>query len=337
MSPLRRPTLLVLRHHGLGDLLTARPALLALRAHFATHELVTTCPSWLVPLAVHLDMADRLVSEIDPTDPRADGAGDPTDHQSVDDRLIGHVMQTTRPVDALVSLRTPGPELVRAVAALAPRLLASYRCEGLPATARFPALDFTDHILVRWRRLLAGIGVAIDDARLHAEIAVPPHEAGATVVHVGAGSPSRVWPAPRWIDVVAHLHRTGHRVVLTGSRSEAGLVAQVASGAGLPMASDRSGSNDILELARLVAGARLVIAGDTGVSHLATTFRRPAVTLFGPVPPAWWGPPPGTPRHRTIWTGRYGENYAAVPDSGLLEISVAQVLRTIEDVGALPA
>lgn len=66
MSPPRRPTLLVLRHHGLGDLLTARPALLALRAHFATHELVTTCPSWLVPLAAHLDMADRLIAEIDP-------------------------------------------------------------------------------------------------------------------------------------------------------------------------------------------------------------------------------------------------------------------------------
>jgi hypothetical protein len=50
------------------------------------------------------------------------------------------------------------------------------------------------------------------------------------------------------------------------------------------------------------------------------------VVLFGPTPPALWGPPADRPQHRALWTGRTGDNFAPEPDAGLLELTVEQVL-----------
>lgn len=329
---LAKATLLVLRHHGLGDLVTVQPALHGLRRHFPTHRLVVTCPSWLVPLAQCFGCADRFVSEISGKTPCANTGIDPSRHQRADAALLANVLTEAPEADVLVSLRTPGPELLPILKTLRPRLFVSYRYDALAATAGYPELDFSDHILTRWRRLLGSVGVALRDEDNYVELVAPDSHRGFTVVHIGAGSPARLWPLRRWAEVVRHLESAGHRVVLTGSRDEAPRVAQVRQSAGLLAERDRSGSANIMELARLVAGARLVVCVDSGISHLATALRRPALTLFGPVPPAWWGPPPGNLQHRTLWTGRTGDNYGATADPGLMELSVGCVLRTIDEL-----
>ena len=331
MTPSRPPTLLVLRHHGLGDLVTVQPALRALRLHFPGHRLIATCPSWLIKLAEHFGTADAFVSELPGDATAGQEPADPSRHQVVDTGLLDNVLRQVSTVDVLVSLRTPGPELTRLYTALRPRLLISYRYAELQASVVYPNLDFADHILTRWRRLLGCAGIAVRDDDLHRE--TPPSALnGFTVVHVGAGSPARLWPVERWAAVVRHLEERRHLVMLTGSRAEEAIVDAVRRAAGLPEKRDRSGRGDILELARLVAGSRLVLSVDTGISHLATAYQRPAVTLFGPVPPAWWGPPPGNPQHRTIWRGRLGDNYGSVPDPGLLDISVDDVIAGIEQL-----
>jgi ADP-heptose:LPS heptosyltransferase len=50
-----------------------------------------------------------------------------------------------------------------------------------------------------------------------------------------------------------------------------------------------------------------VLCADTGVAHLATAFGTPSVVLFGPTPPARWGPPPERTRHRVLWSGGRGD------------------------------
>lgn len=193
-------------------------------------------------------------------------------------------------------------------------------------------MDFTDHILTRWRRLLSVVGAGVDDGDLYATFSPPEALRGFTVVHIGAGSPARLWPENRWATVVRHLVSAGHRIVLTGSDDEASQATRVCEAADLSTDQNHCGRLEIMEITGLVAGARFVTCVDTGMSHLATAFRRPALTLYGPLPPAWWGPPRGNPQHRTLWAGRIGDPYSATTDPGLLEISAADVVRVLDEL-----
>jgi ADP-heptose:LPS heptosyltransferase len=76
-------------------------------------------------------------------------------------------------------------------------------------------------------------------------------------------------------------------VVVTGTSAEAELTAYVAGRHGL----DRGGATDLGELARLLAGADVLVVGNTGPAHLAAAVGTPVVSLFAPtVPAARWAP-----------------------------------------------
>ena len=126
----------------------------------------------------------------------------------------------------------------------------------------------------------------------------------------------------------------GHDVVVTGSAGERELAGRVARAAGLPPTAVLAGRTGLGELAALVAHARLVISGDTGIAHLATGYGTPSVVLFGPVPPRRWGPPPDRARHRPIWHGTRAERGDTL-DPGvhpaLLRVGVDEVLAAAGD------
>jgi ADP-heptose:LPS heptosyltransferase len=129
--------------------------------------------------------------------------------------------------------------------------------------------------------------------------------------------------------VARHIAGQGRTVVVTGGPGEEGLAAAVAAQAGLPTSAVLAGRTDLLGLAAVVAAADVVLCGDTGVAHLATALGTSSVVLFGPVPPAQWGPPPQRRRHVALWAGRLGDPHAAEPDPGLLQITVDDVLAAL--------
>ncbi len=207
-----------------------------------------------------------------------------------------------------------------------------------------PAWDPEEHEVRRWCRLLTESGIPADPARLELPDPdrPPPGEdlTGATVVHPGAASGARRWPAERFAGVAREEAAAGRRVVVTGSAAERPLALEVARRAGLPEAAVLAGTTDVLQLATLVARAGRVVCGDTGVAHLATAFATPSVLLFGPTSPQAWGPPAPPPgagercqapltRHRVLWAGRTGDPHAPEPDPGLLTIEPADVLREL--------
>ncbi|PWU53726.1 glycosyl transferase [Micromonospora globispora] len=308
--------ILVLRALGVGDLATAVPALRGLRAGFPDRELVLAAPGWLAPLAELVGGIDRVL---------------PTDGP---DRLPW----PGPPPELAVNLHGRGPQSHRALAATRPgRLLAFANAEAGHADG--PAWDDDEHEVHRWCRLLHRYGVPADPAdltlRRPSAAEVP---AGATVVHPGSKINAKRWPAERFAAVGRELTRRGHRVVLTGSADERDLAARVAHDAGLPPEAVLAGRTDLAELAALVAGARLVVSGDTGVAHLATGYGTASVVLFGTVSPARWGPPPDRPRHRVIdatsrvghgmdWSGVDGVGTAAT----LAAVPVHEVLAAVDD------
>jgi ADP-heptose:LPS heptosyltransferase len=299
-----RPVLLAYRPLGLGDLLTAVPALRALRAAFERHRVVLAAPAALAPLA----RLSGAVDDVLDTAPRAVPA------------FTG--------ADVAVNLHGRGPDSHHAVLAADPRRMIAFDCAAVPW--RGPEWRPGEHEVRRWCRLLECSGVAADPARLQLPAparaqAVP----GATVVHPGAASPARRWPAERWAAVARAERRAGRRVLVTGAAAERDLAELVGRAAGVPAADVLAGRTDVAALTAVVAHAGLVLCGDTGVAHLATAFGVPSVVLFGPTPPSEWGPPPDRPRHVVLHRGGRGDPHGATPDRGLLEISVHDVLDAV--------
>ncbi|MDQ0937722.1 glycosyltransferase family 9 protein [Streptomyces turgidiscabies] len=103
------------------------------------------------------------------------------------------------------------------------------------------------------------------------------------VLHPGAAVASRRWSAGRAARAVAALHGAGHRVVVTGSRAEKDLTAEVAGRHGLDLG---GATADLHELAGVLAGADVVVTGNTGPMHLACAVGTPVVCAFAPVVPA---------------------------------------------------
>jgi ADP-heptose:LPS heptosyltransferase len=145
------------------------------------------------------------------------------------------------------------------------------------------------------------------------------------VVHPGA-APARRWPAARFAAVARGLAAGGWPVAVTGSAAEQPLAREVARLAGLPDTAVLAGRTSLADLARLVADAALVVCGDTGVGHLATATATPSVLLFGPTPPAEWGPLRDLDRHIVLWTGHAGDPNGTYPNRGLLAIAAPEVL-----------
>ena len=298
----------MLRALGLGDFLTSVPALRALAAAFPDHRRVLAAPAVLEPLVRLSAAADELVdtAPLAPLDPSLDAA------------------------DVAVNLHGRGPESHRVLLGARPERLIAFAHPQVPQSADGPPWAADEHEVHRWCRLLQASGIPADAADL--DLPKPPHEPhGATVIHPGAASPARRWPVERWAEVARHQVAQGRPVVVTGSAAERDLAAQVAEQAGLPPDAVLAGSTDLLALAATVAGAGLVLCGDTGVAHLATALGTPSVVLFGPMAPDLWGPPPDRPQHVALWAGRPGDPHGSEPDADLLRITVDEVL------AALPA
>ncbi len=295
--------MLALRALGLGDLLTALPALRGLRAATAGERLVLAAPAWLEPVALLSGAVDGVLD----TAPLGPVAGWPP-------RLA-------------VNLHGRGPESTRRLRELGSPEIWAYDAPDAPGW------DDGEHEVLRWCRLLEAHGVGCDPTALslpHPGVDAPT--AGLTLVHPGGAASSRRWPASRWSAVAEALAGRGHRVAVTGSGAEVDLCRAVAAGAGLPADAVLAGRLDLDELCATVACSRLVLCADTGVGHLATAYSVPSVVLFGPVPPSVWGPPPGEPRHRALGGAAPSDPAADGPAPALLAVGADDVLAAAEAV-----
>jgi ADP-heptose:LPS heptosyltransferase len=305
---LSRPVALALRALGLGDFLTGLPALRLLKQALPEHEVVLAAPAAFAPIIPLVPAVDRLepTGELMPVDRRYRG------------------------VDVAVDLHGNGPASRRILAELDPGRLVGFAdpAGGFAGPTWYAA----EHEVQRWCRL-------VDEAfELRAtawpgvvgmvQCPVEDVEQGLTIVHPGAAAGSRRWPAERFAEVAVELRHQGHRVVITAGDAERSLAEAIAVASGARALLDLT----LPRLLAVVASARLVLCGDTGVAHVASNYRTPSVVLFGPVSPAVWGPPLD-PRHRVIFHGNgTGDPHGLDPDPAMLAITVAEVVEGVRRV-----
>jgi ADP-heptose:LPS heptosyltransferase len=311
--------IVALRALGIGDLATAVPALRGLRVAFPDQVLALAAPRWLAPLVALIGGVDQLIP--------VDGLG-------------RYEWPVADPYWA-VNLHGSGPQSHRLLRATRPQRLVAFACAEA-GHSDGPAWRAEEHEVRRWCRLLDWYGVETDPDDLM--LRRPPADlvpVGVSIVHPGAKAAQRRWPVNRFAAVAGELVAHGHRVVVTGAPAERGIAEQVATRAGLPADTVLAGGTNLTELAALVAHARILVSGDTGIGHLATAYATPSVLLFGPVAPTQWGPPANRPWHRALWTGPVDSADVGAtsvspapgkPHQALAALGVEQVLAAASEV-----
>lgn len=109
-------------------------------------------------------------------------------------------------------------------------------------------------------------------------LVVEPAEGAPLVIHPGAGSPTKRWPVDRFAALAKAL----------------GLPLAVVSGPADPevdlaLECERWDNLPLSELTRKMAGSRLFVGNDSGISHLAAAVGVPTVAIYVRTDPAIWG------------------------------------------------
>ena len=295
----------LLRALMLGDLLCAVPALRALHAEYPAARITLIGLPWAREFAARFRryLYDFLefpgfagMPESPPADPAA----------------IQAFFRRTRAAkfDLLLQMHGSG-EITNPLAALAgARLTAGFYRAGhyCPDPERYVEWRDDEHEVLRYLRLTERLGIPGRGGALE----FPLHEAdwrewrdtglapgSYAVVHAGSQLPSRRWPAARFAQVADALAKDGVQIMLTGTKDEAAVTAAVRSAMRHP-ARDLTGLTTLGGLAALVARARLVLANDTGISHIAAALRTPSVIVASGSDPVRWAPL-DRQLHRVLW------------------------------------
>jgi ADP-heptose:LPS heptosyltransferase len=299
-------SIVVFRALMLGDWLCATPALRALRAAAPRARIVLCGLPWTAALAERLPPVDAFLPF--PGHPalpeKAPGAGSFAEFLAQ-----AHV----RRFDLALQMHGSGDVVNGIVASIGARMTAGFAVpgteDGLDIACPWPAQG---HEIDRCLALADAVGApaqgrAIDfplrdaDRREALSLLASAGLCGDyAIVHPGAQLPSRRWSPARFAAVADALAGQGLRVVVTGTRDEAGLARAVCA-AMRGAAVDLCGrTTSVWTLGALVERAAIVVANDTGISHVAAALRTPSVIVASGSDVSRWAPLDGA-RHRVLW------------------------------------
>lgn len=148
-------------------------------------------------------------------------------------------------------------------------------CSRVRCFAGIPPRDWNDHA-AHWYGRCASTTITLPWS---APFPKHIHEID-VVIQPGSGSRSKNWPLNHFEELAARLESGGFHVAwCVGPAEEAWLSPPNA----LP-------PMPLVELAGVLAGARLFVGNDSGIGHLAAATGCPTVAIFGSTNPAVWKP-----------------------------------------------
>ena len=300
-------TIAILRALQLGDLLCSVPAFRALRAAFPKASIT------LIGLPWAKAFVQRFTHYVDEFIEFPGYPGLP--EQDTDFARLATFLEymRARRFDWLIQMQGDGSyvnDLVRLCGARERMGFALPSADGsdLPGFLPYPSDCPEIH---RHLRLMEFIGVpSVGDhlefplgAQDHAEFKALPEAAslqpGSFVcLHPGGRGLARRWSTQGFAEVAKGLAHRGLQLALTGVAEERSLVEHVARS--LPVACvNLAGKTTLGSLGVLLSRSRMLVANDTGVSHVAAALRVPSVILSVGSDPLRWNPLDSS-RHRVL-------------------------------------
>jgi len=111
--------------------------------------------------------------------------------------------------------------------------------------------------------------------------AAEPGEGPRVVMHVGAGTAAKAWPARHWEELLGRLIvAEDTRVILVGGRADRETADRILGRRRWPGVADWTGRLTIDELGALIEQSDVLVGADSGPAHLAAAVGRPVVVLF---------------------------------------------------------
>ncbi len=295
--------ILAVKLSGIGDVLTATPALRALRHAFPTARLDVLLPPDSAPVLTASPLADELLifDKFRYDRPRAALRPEALAplfrlalnlrRRRYDTVLILHHLTTRWGARKFAAL---------ALASGARRRAGLDNGRGWFLTHRQPDPGFGHRHEVECCLAVAGLlGATTDDRRMEITTtaaddafahALLPSATRLVAVHPGSGGDSlaRRWLPERFAQVADTLaQQHGARIVLVGTAGDS--VERVA-GLMRSRPLNLAGRTTLPQLAAVLRRCRLFIGADSGVMHLAAAAGTPLVAIFGPSNHHAWGP-----------------------------------------------
>jgi len=115
------------------------------------------------------------------------------------------------------------------------------------------------------------------------KLAINPSEPRRDVIiHPGSGGRHKNWPLDRFVSVAKALQADGHAITWSAGPAE--------EKGSLPEIGDCLQEESLVAVAQTLAGARLYLGNDSGITHLAAAVGCPTIAIFGPTDPKIWAP-----------------------------------------------
>jgi ADP-heptose:LPS heptosyltransferase len=276
----------VLRANALGDFLLALPALEALRAAYPAAEIVLLALAWHAQLlAERPSPIDRVV-----VIPPYGGVGkalEGSEDTAAIECFFAKMQQEH--FDLAIQLHGGGGYSNPFVKRLNARLTIGMRTpEAEPLDRQVPYIYYQSEIM-RFLEVVSLVGASpvvleprlmiIERDLTEAIHVVPEDERPLVVLHPGASDSRRHWPVENFAAVGDTLAEGGARIVITGTKEESAIVAEVRK-AMRTEALDLSGHLSLSGLTGLLARCAVMISNDTGPMHLASAVGTPTVGLY---------------------------------------------------------
>jgi len=298
------PRFLVLRGGAIGDFIATLPVLQALRTQWPAATIEIWGYPHIADLAVAVGLAQAVVS-LDRAEMARFFVPEPsfTDAQVAAvrsfDLIFNYLHDPVGQVRSNLLLAgakqvLSGSPIIKRGPAV-PFLLEPLQALAIYETDGTPALDFPAALRARGRARLQALGL----------------RGRPMVVHPGSGSPTKNWPAERFIEILRRLRAAGRETVAVLGEADVAEAAVLARE--LPELPVLAGLT-LTELAATLAECGAFLGNDSGIAHLAAAVGLPTTAIFGPSDADIWAP-----------RGRGGVTVLRAPEKELERLTVAAV------------